>query len=233
MTVTTAPLALDTRSGLDQPDLMAPEPDPEAELLARIRAGDERAREILVRRYDGRMRAIARRFLGCEEDSADAVQDAFLSAFRAMDSFAGNARLGTWLHRIVVNTCLMRLRSRSRRRTTSWTDLPPQWTASSRLAGPVDTAAESPMARLARAETRSQVRAAIDRLPEPYRKVLVLRDIEGFDTDQTARALGISGALVKTRLHRARQALRAVLEPIFGREDHAVVGRRGHSRFPG
>ena len=88
--------------------------DVEADLVARMRAGDDEAFANVVHRYTPRMFAVAGRFLRCEEDRADAVQDAFLSAFRAIGTFEGKARLSTWLHRIVVNVCLMKLRSRSR-----------------------------------------------------------------------------------------------------------------------
>ncbi len=187
----------------------------EADLVARIRAGDERACEMLVRRHAGAMQAVARRFLGCEADSDDAVQDAFVSAFQSLDTFAGNARLATWLHRIVVNHCLMKLRQRKRRRTMSLDGLLPTFDETGHHTRPVTPWTQPPEERLAQAETRAQVRACIDRLPEPYRVVLLLRDIEERDTDETAEMLGISRAAVKTRLHRARQALRTLLEPVL------------------
>jgi len=173
----------------------------ETDLLARLRAGDPDAREAFVRRHAGRMLSVARRILRDEDDSADAVQDAFLAAFRSLDAFAGQSAVGTWLHRILVNACLERLR-RAARRPVVALDEPP-------LAGPGDDPLE-------RDEIRAQVRAGIDRLPDDYRTILILRDIEEYDTDETAAALGISRGAVKTRLHRARQALRTVLEPILG-----------------
>jgi RNA polymerase sigma-70 factor (ECF subfamily) len=88
----------------------APGSDGEAELIRRLRAGDDRACEALVREHGGPMLACARRLLGCAEEAADAVQDAFPSAFRAPHPFEGNARLGTWLHRIAVNHSLLHLR---------------------------------------------------------------------------------------------------------------------------
>jgi RNA polymerase sigma-70 factor (ECF subfamily) len=187
----------------------------EADLLSRLRAGDEQAYEVLVRRYTGRMLAVARRLLGCAEDSADAVQEAFCSAFQALSSFAGTAALSTWLHRIVVNACLMKLRSRSRRRTVSIDDLLPAFDEKGHHIQPVAPWSDEPCNRLERAETHNQVRACIDRLPDDHRTVLLLRDIEELDTEQTAALLGISVPAVKTRLHRARQALRTLLEPIF------------------
>ena len=185
----------------------------EGQLLTRVRAEDERACETLVRRHTGRMLAVARRFLRSEEDSADAVQDAFLAAFRALDGFEGNSSLGTWLHRIVVNHCLMRLRSRSRSREVRIEDLLPKFDESGHHLHSVSTWDDGGLARLTRAETRGEIRACIERLPFAYREVLLLRDIEELDTEETARQLGINCGAVKTRLHRARQALRALLEP--------------------
>jgi RNA polymerase sigma-70 factor (ECF subfamily) len=186
----------------------------EVALLERIRAGDQRACEALVRRHGGRMLAVARRFLRTEEDSADAVQDAFLSAFRSLGGFERNSALGTWLHRIVVNVCFMRLRARSRSREVRIDDLLPTFDETGHHSHPVRPWEDDALARLTRAETRARVRACIDRLPAPYREVLVLRDIEELDTEQTAQQLGINPGVVKTRLHRARQALRTLLEPL-------------------
>src|SRR5688572_12499994 len=107
------------RSSFDKvASAMASEPSPAAEepdLLERLRSGEEGAYEELVRRYGGRLLAVARRFLPVEEDARDAVQDAFLSAFRGLASFEGQAQLSTWLHRIVVNASLMKLRTRRRK----------------------------------------------------------------------------------------------------------------------
>ena len=89
--------------------------DDEATLVAQLRAGDEAAFEQVVRSYGGRLLAVARRIVGSEEDARDAVQDAFLNAFRSLDRFEGNAKLSTWLHRIVVNAALMKLRTRKRK----------------------------------------------------------------------------------------------------------------------
>jgi RNA polymerase sigma-70 factor, ECF subfamily len=194
----------------------------EHDLIRRLRAGDGQAYEELVRAYGGRMLTVARRFLPCPDDAADAVQNAFLSAFQALGSFAGGSTLGTWLHRVTINACLMLLRSRRRRHdplvsTAAGEDLLPRFDARGHHARPVSkwydaytTAVES--------ETRQQVRACIDRLPDAYRTILLLRDIEQHDTEETARLLDTTTANVKTRLHRARQMLRTELEPLFARE---------------
>ena len=187
-------------------------PDGDAALLERLRGGDPDAFEMLVRRYSGRLLATARRFVGTDEEARDVLQEAFLAAFRAIDSFAGAAQLSTWLHRIVVNAALMRLRSRRRRREESIDELMPRFDEEGRWAEPAsrwDTATDT---LLERRETRAIVRSAIDRLPPSYRSVLLLRDIEELDTDETARLLGVTPNAVKTRLHRARQALRTLLE---------------------
>jgi RNA polymerase sigma-70 factor (ECF subfamily) len=187
----------------------------EAELLERARAGDGLACEVLVRQHGGRMLAVARRLLRSEEDAADAVQDAFLAAFRSLDRFGGHSAVGTWLHRIVVNACLMKLRTRGRHRAVPIDELLPAFDETGHHARPVRPWGQDQAdALLARDETRQQVRACIDQLPEAYRTVLLLRDIEELDTDETARRLGINAGAVKTRLHRARQALRTLLEPL-------------------
>jgi RNA polymerase sigma-70 factor (ECF subfamily) len=186
----------------------------DAGLLARVRAGDESASEALVRQHCGHLLAVARRFLGSEEDSADAVQNAFLAAFRALHSFEGNSALGTWLHRIMVNVCRMKLRSRSRSRAVRIDDLLQTFDETGRHSSPIRPWEDHVLERLTQAETCAFVRSCIERLPEPYRTVLLLRDIEEFDTEQTAQQLGINPGAVKTRLHRARQALRTLLEPL-------------------
>jgi RNA polymerase sigma-70 factor (ECF subfamily) len=190
-------------------------PRPEEALLSDLRAGDPGAFEALVRSQGPRLLAVARRLLRNEDDARDALQDALLSAFRSLDGFAGEARLSTWLHRIVVNACLMKLRTRRRRPEEPLDDLLPGFLEDGHHAVHPAEWMEPVDAALEKRENREFVRACIDRLPERYRTVLVLRDIEELDTEQTARALGTSTAVVKLRLHRARQALRTLLEPRF------------------
>jgi RNA polymerase sigma-70 factor (ECF subfamily) len=183
--------------------------------LEELRRGDERAFAALVCREGGRMLATARRLLGNEQDAQDAVQEAFLQAHRAIAGFAGAARLSTWLHRIVVNAALMKLRSRRRKPEQPLDDLMPQFDEMGSWLGPVSGWERSSEELLESAECRAIVRRAIDKLPESYRQVLVLRDVEGFDTEETADMVGASVNAVKVRLHRARQALRTLLEGEF------------------
>lgn len=201
--------------------VLAAPPD-EGDLLARLKAGDDNAFEQLVRSQGGRMLAVARRFLP-EEDAHDAVQDAFVSVTRAIGKFEGNSRLSTWLHRIVVNAALMKIRTRSRRPEESLEDLLPRFMADGHMeqpAAPWRQSSPGALESLERDETRRLVRAKIDELPESYRAVLLLRDVEERDTQETAELLGITQANAKVRLHRARQALRALLDPHL-REDAA------------
>jgi len=180
-------------------------------LLRDLRAGREDAYAELVDAYGPRLFAVARRLMATDDDAHDAVQDGLLQAFRAIDAFQGASALSTWMHRIVVNAALMRLRARRSRPELALDDVVP---------GAVEDAcpwgaprAETSEDALIRKELRCRVLMGIAKLPESYRTVLVLRDIEERSTAQTARALGITSNAVKTRLHRARRALRTILEP--------------------
>jgi RNA polymerase sigma-70 factor, ECF subfamily len=191
--------------------------DDETTLLAQLRAGHEAAFEQVVRQYGGRLLAVTRRIVGSEEDARDVVQDAFLNAFRSLDRFEGNAKLSTWLHRIAVNAALMKLRTRKRKPEQSIETLLPAFLDDGHHEERFQSWEEPVDQALERAENRELVRRQIDALPESYRTVLVLRDIEGLDTEETANMLGLSVNATKIRLHRARQALRTMLAPHFGR----------------
>ncbi len=200
------------------PDLRSEEWSAERDLISRLRGGDELAFERLVREQGGRLLSVARRFLRDEEEARDAVQECFLSAYRALDRFDEGSRLSTWLHRIVINACLMRLRSRRRKPEDPIEDLLPKFQADGhQINHPTPEWEGSAETLLARSQTRTIVRQAIERLPESYRAVLLLRDIEELSTEETAKSLGVSENAVKIRLHRARQALRGLLEPHFRR----------------
>jgi RNA polymerase sigma-70 factor (ECF subfamily) len=191
----------------------------EAQLVALLKAGDQNAYGTVVREYGPKLMAVAARFFSCEQDRDDAVQDAFISAFKAIASFDGESKLGTWLHRITVNACLMKLRSRSRKSETPIDDLLPEFDNTGHRMNCGRAWDDDGYTRLAAKDTRQRVRDCIEQLPEAYREVLLLRDIQGLDTGETARQLNCSQANVKTRLHRARQALRTLLEPYFQGDD--------------
>ena len=180
-------------------------------LLAGLRDGDEQAFETLVKVYGGRMLAVARRFVQNEADAQDIVQSAYLNAFRSVGQFQGSCLIGTWLHRIVVNTALMKLRSRHRKPETSIDDLLPAFQEDGHHMEQFSDWGAPPDEQMQRAETRAIVRGCIDQLPENYRAVLILRDIEELSTEDAARLLSMTPTAVKVRLHRARQALSTLL----------------------
>ena len=168
----------------------------------------------------------------CDDDCNDALQDAYISAFRSLAGFEGGARLSTWLHRITVNCCLMRLRSGSARngkRIGEWLQGFDDHVQRTRECAGLDPAAEVEID-----EARQIVRRAIDLLPESYREVLLLRNIEQIDTTDTAARLNITVHNVKRRLHHARQSLAALLEEMMADGDvlstKVRTGRSGGGR---
>jgi RNA polymerase sigma-70 factor (ECF subfamily) len=181
------------------------------DLLARLRRGDEDAFETLVRQHGGRMLAVARRFLTCEADALDVLQEAFIAAYKSIGDFKGDSSLATWLHRIVVNAALMNLRSKRRRAVEPIDDLLPRFDRQGSWADGSDGAAQLPLQSLEQKQTRAMVRRNIERLPEAYRLVLILRDIEELDTAEVATKLAISENAVKIRLHRGHQALKTLI----------------------
>lgn len=194
-------------------ELMRPaEAAGEGAFLAQLRAGDERAFETLVRRYGARLLATARRIVRNDDEAHDVVQEAYICAFKGIGAFTGEARLSTWLHRIVVNAALMRLRVRSRRPEASIEELLPRFSEDGHFVDSPTAWGAGVEELVGSGETRAVVRACIDRLPDTHRTVILLRDIEGLDTEETARALGVSANAVKVRLHRARQALKTLIE---------------------
>ena len=184
----------------------------EAALVAGLRARRPDAFETMVRVYTPRLLAVARRLVGNDEDARDVVQDAMLSAYRSIDKFEAHSRVSTWLHRIVVNAGLMKLRTRRRKPEESIEPLLPTFREDGHYRNELPAWAAASDETAERNEMQQIVREAILNLPEAYREVVVMRDIEEQDTASTAAALGITPNAVKIRLHRARQALRTQLE---------------------
>ncbi len=204
--------------GPAQPDLAVL--SDEQTLVADLKAGDPAAYERLVRVYGGRMLQVARRFLD-EEDARDALQEALVSAWKSIDRFDGQSKVSTWLHRIVVNASLMRLRKKNtkiEKATEALEPLLPKYLEDGHRADPGSGWTETPEQLLGRQEVRALVRRSILDLPESYRTVLLLRDIEGLSGKETAEAMDLTVSAVKVRLHRARQALREILA------DHLAEG---------
>ena len=185
----------------------------EAALTAGLRAGDEQVFETLVRTYGGRLLAVAGRMLHEEEDARDAVQEAFINAFRSRHTFKGDAQISTWLHSIVVNVALMKLRTRRRKPEESIQDFLPRFLPDQHHAEHFPSWTEPVDVALSRKETAEMVRKAIEELPETYRTVVLLRDIEGLSTEETAKLVDTTPNAVKIRLHRGRLALRTLIAP--------------------
>lgn len=179
----------------------------DAALVAALRRGDDAAYERLVDLHGGRMLAVARRIMGRDDDALDAVQDALIGAFRGIDRFDGTSALGTWLHAIVVNACRMAKRRRARRPELALDDLVRGASVD------VPDLQRGPLDRLSASETHAQVRDAIERLPDSYAVALRLRHLDERDLADVAAHLGVTHDTIKTRLYRARRALRPILEP--------------------
>jgi RNA polymerase sigma-70 factor (ECF subfamily) len=186
----------------------------DAALVARLKAGDGRAYEEVIRELGGRMLATAVRMLGNEDDAQEAVQDAFLSAFRNIRNFDEKSRFGTWIHRILINACLMKLRTRRRKPASSLDELAGRISDGNHSEFPIASWREKHPDDLDD-ETRARVQEEVQHLSDEHRTIIMLRDIEELNTEETATVLGISTSAVKTRLHRARLALRERLSKYF------------------
>jgi RNA polymerase sigma-70 factor (ECF subfamily) len=174
----------------------APAPDPpDAELIERFRRGDGDAFSMLVARHEGRVHSIAYRMLGRSEEARDAAQDAFLSCFRHLDKFRGDAAFGTWLYRITVNACHDILRKRHPEPRTEEEGLVPP---------PSPDHADQAVATV-------DVQRALLLVPLEFRAVLVMHDGHGLPYEEIAQTLEIPLGTVKSRLHRGRVALGRVL----------------------
>jgi RNA polymerase sigma-70 factor (ECF subfamily) len=187
-------------------------------LYERIRAGDKSACAECIEIHSPAIYRLALRMLGNETEAEDVTQETFLNAFKSIDSFEWRAGLQTWLHRIAYNNVLMRLR-KPRRETVSVEDL-------AENEGLIETPRQLldwcclPEAEYATTEARAELARALNELPEKLRAVFVLRDLEGHSTEETATILAISTVAVKTRLHRARLALREQLADYFSEMTH-------------
>jgi RNA polymerase sigma factor (sigma-70 family) len=167
---------------------------------------DHQAFEALMRQHNGRLFRVARAILNDDADAEDALQDAYLDAYRHMDDFRGDAQVSTWLTRIVVNRSLMTLRRRKRDGVVTPFQTEP---ADDRPEDEMrDDKSESPSAAALRVELRRILERRIDELPINYRTVFVMRDVEEMSVEETARCLSIPSATVRTRLFRARALLR-------------------------
>ena len=202
-------------------------PTSEAEelLVYSLRNREDSGFETLVRSYGPQVMAIARRYLQSEADAADCFQDTFIAVFKSIDSYERRSSFQHWVRGFAVNKCLMRLRKRQRGREESIEPMLPMFDERGNRVVVASPQQKEGIGELLDAEKlRRVVRETIDMLPDNYRLVLLLRDIDGYSTSESASILGIKINAVKTRLHRARSALKFMLEPLLEQlEDHADV----------
>jgi RNA polymerase sigma-70 factor (ECF subfamily) len=196
-------------------------------LIEKIRAGDFQAFESLVTRYESKVYRLAIRMLRNAQDAEDALQETFIQVYRGLPGFEGRSTFSTWLFRLATNACLMKIRHRATEpsRLLPLEDYLPRQDQGE-IPQMVDWT-DRPEDALLSKESREKMMEALEKLPPEYRAVFILRDMEGFSNEETGEALGISIAAVKSRLHRARLALRGMLAEYFERPGELRVPESG------
>ena len=190
--------------------------DNEDVLVAEARAGNAESFTTLINQYDRHIYRLALNITGNQEDAEDVLQDSFLKAYSNLGRFQGDSRFYTWLVRIAVNEALMKLR---KRRGASWVSLdePAETDDRSLMPREIEDWAENPEQSYAKTELQDILSQAIEKLEPQFRTVFVLRDVEEFSTEETAKMLSLSVPAVKSRLLRARLKLRELLNKYFKR----------------
>jgi RNA polymerase sigma-70 factor (ECF subfamily) len=172
---------------------------------------EEAAFRLIMQRHNRRLYRVARGVLGDDSEAEDVVQEAYVRAFTNLESFRGEARLSTWLTRIALNEALGRLRQRRPTTDLGEVDAMDEQGEARVIFLPSARQDSNPESSVARAEVRRLLERAVDQLPDPFRSVYVMRDIEEMSVEETASHLGLRPETVKTRLHRARRLLRQAL----------------------
>jgi len=189
---------------------------PDLEVVKRVLGGETELFEILMRRHNQRLYRAARAILGDDAEAEQVMQDAHFQAYTHLAQFAEKAKYSTWLTKIAVHEALSRLRRRGR-----FVDLD-SLAESGRGKSMLISAERTPEQKALDGELKNLLEAAVERLPEHYRSVLILRDVEGLDTSETSDCLGISEEAVKIRLHRARALMRKQLSARVGVTRHEL-----------
>ena len=195
------------------------------QLVERVKQGDLTAFELLVRRHNQRLYRAIRSVLRSGEEVEDAMQDSYFAALKHIDQFEGRAQFGTWLLKIGINEARGRLRRRGR--LVALDDLPEGAGRSATSAMAEQAPVRTPEQQVGSHEIIAVVEAAIDRLPDDYRQVLVLRMVDSLDTAETAEVLGLGEAAVRQRLHRAREMLEKDVERRVGSVMQTAFGFLG------
>jgi RNA polymerase sigma-70 factor, ECF subfamily len=196
--------------------MTSPGPEGDKELLERAQAGDVGAFEALVERHRDRVYGLALRMTRSEADAAEIAQDTFLAAYQHLWDFRGEAAFGSWVHRIAANHALMRLRHRRVVQAAEEELQGPEFSARGTLLDqPAAQWSRPADERALEAELGQAIRRATDSLPDGYREVFLLKDVEGLSYEQIAEATGASVPAIKSRLHRARLALRKAIDRYY------------------
>ena len=186
------------------------------ELLTRAQAGDMSAFESLVGKHEDKVYGLALRMTRSEADAAEITQVTFLSAYQHLSEFRGEAAFGSWVHRIAANNALMRLRRQKVVDIVSDELAGPEFTERGSLAdGPESDWSKRADDKVLEDELGRAIQAATDALPEGYREVFLLKDVEGLSYEEISEMVGISVPAVKSRLHRARLALREAIDAFY------------------
>ena len=180
-------------------------------LLERLRKGTPEGVDELLHLFQGKIFNLAMSILKNESDAEEATQDVFMTVIRKADTFKGNSALYSWMYRICVNTCLMRLRGKRRNDTVSIEEFMPVFTEEGMHASPMDDWSKEVERKALNEELGQMIRKFTDQLSEKYKVVFVLSDVEGLSNEETAQILGLTVPAVKSRLHRARLYLREQL----------------------
>ncbi len=181
-------------------------------IIKGLKKRDEQAVVDLIEKYQGRIYNLAISILRNEVDAEEITQDVFMTVYQKVDSFKGDSAFFSWMYRICVNACLMRLRNRKRTDAVSIEDFMPVFTEDGRHASEIGDWSREVERRVLNRELGDVLRTFIAELSEKYRVVLVLSDVEGLSNEETANILGLTIPAVKSRLHRARLYLRERLE---------------------
>lgn len=199
-----------------QPQSASPPDRTDVALLDAAQHGNFASFEELVHRYRDRVFRLAYGMTKSASEAEEVVQDTFLSLFRALGTFRGHSTVASWIYRIAANSALMHLRRGRRKALVSIEDRPSAWhDDGKRWITPPGEWSRTPDEKLLSRELGTRLEQAIGRLPEQYRVVLILRDVEGLESDEVADALGLTLPTVKSRLHRARLFVRGELETYF------------------
>lgn len=183
----------------------------DAELVPLAKMGDEPAIRAIIQRHNRRLFRTARAIIRNDAEAEDVVQAAYIKAFTNLAAFRGDAQFSTWLTRIALNEALGRVRRQKNTTGLEEIDMQTRW-GGDVLRFPSSLSATDPETELARSQARHLLENAVDELPDDFRAIFVLRDVEGMGTDEAASYLGIRPETAKTRLHRARKLMRQSIE---------------------